>query len=157
MGDAPRRAHRALLLRAELDPLQLKMLLERMDGPVAPDEVVLVDRGQVLGALGQLPRDGVEHEARVERGDEGDVDGETGRILDLGDLHPIDLLALLVGDQIDFPDALPELGALQDGFEAGQAPAVGRPVGEDLAADAPREHAADDEGNAVADADSLMV
>src|SRR5712692_9871524 len=151
MGDAPRGTDRAFFLRAEFDPLQLKMLVEGMNGPVTPDEVVLADRVQEFGALGQPPRDGVEDEAGVERGDEGDVDGEAGGILDLGDLQPIDLFALLLGDQIDLADALAERRALQFGFEAGEAGAVGRPIGEHFAADAPREDAADDKGDAVAD------
>src|ERR1700674_4868120 len=67
MGDAPHGANRASFLRAQLDPLQLKMLLERMDRPVAPHDVVLVDRVQVFGALGEPPREGVQDEAGMER------------------------------------------------------------------------------------------
>src|SRR6185437_3454124 len=138
-------------LRAEIGPLQLKVLVEGMDGPVAPNEVVFADRVQEFRALGQPPRDGVEDEAGVERGNEGDVDGEAGGILDLGDLHPIDPFALLLGDQIDLADALAKRRALQFGFETGEAGAGGWPIGEHFAADASREDTADDEGNAVAD------
>jgi hypothetical protein len=56
MGDAPRGTDRAFFLRAEFDPLQLKMLVEGMNGPVTPDEVVLADGVQEFGALGQPPR-----------------------------------------------------------------------------------------------------
>jgi hypothetical protein len=35
------------------------------------------------------------------RGDEGDVDGQARRVLDLRDLHTVDLLALLLGHQFD--------------------------------------------------------
>src|SRR5262245_55547049 len=149
MGDAPRGADCALPLRAELNPLQLKMLLERMNRAVAPNDIVLIDRVEVFGALGQSPRDRVEHEARVERSDERDVDDEPGGILDLGDRHAVDLLALRRGHEVDLADALAERGALQESFEAGETTAVGRPVGESLAANAPGEDAADDEGGAV--------
>ena len=68
----------------------------------------------------------------MERGDEGDIDGEAGGVLDLGDLHAVDLFALLLGDQIDLSDALAERRALQRRFEAGEAGAAGRPIGEHL-------------------------
>jgi hypothetical protein len=105
-----------------------------------------------LGRLGQPPRDGVEHKAGVERGNEGNIDGEAGRIPDLRDLHAVDLLALLLGDEIDLAVALAERRPLQGGFEAGETSAVGRPIGEHLATDAPCEHSPDDEGNTLADA-----
>src|SRR5262249_35016860 len=98
MGNTPRGADRAALLRAQRDPLQLKMLVERVHRAVAPDNVVLLDRGQIFGPPGWPARDGVEDVAGVERGDEGDVDSKAGRVLDLGDLHAVDLLALLLGD-----------------------------------------------------------
>ena len=101
MGDAPCGTDRALLLRAEFDPLQLKMLVEGMDRPVTPNEVIFVDRVEEFGALFQPPRDSIEDKAGVERGDEGDIDCEAGRVLDLGDLHPVDFLALLFGHKID--------------------------------------------------------
>ena len=87
----------------------------------------------------------------MKRGDEGDVDGEAGRILDLRDLHPVDLLALLFGNQIDLSDALAERGALQEALRGRRSRRrSGGRIGEDLAADSPREDAADDERDAVA-------
>ena len=47
--------------------------------------------------------------------------------------------------------------ALQDGFEAGEAGALGRAIGEDLAADAPREDAANDERTPLLTQSSLIV
>src|SRR5258708_4503801 len=99
MSDAPCGADGALLLPAEHGSLQVKMLVERVHRAVAPNEIVFVDRVEKFRPLGQLPRNGIQDKARVERGDEGDVDGEAGRVLDLGDFHAVDLLALLLAYQ----------------------------------------------------------
>src|SRR5713226_5665017 len=59
IGGAPYRANGATLLRCKHNPLQLKIAIERMDWAVSPDDVVFLDRRQVLRRFCELPRDGV--------------------------------------------------------------------------------------------------
>src|ERR1700733_2542002 len=98
-------ADRATLLRAQTDTLKLEVLFEWMNRPITPDNVVLVDRNQVLGSRRQSTGDCVKHKARVKGCNERNVNAQTGRILDLGNFHTEHLLASFLRDQIDFPEA----------------------------------------------------
>src|SRR5206468_7759545 len=97
-------------------------------------------------------RDGIEDEARVEGRDEGDVDVQTGRILDLGELKPVEGLAFFLGHEIDLTHVLAELRSLENPFKAGETAARSGPVDKDLAADTPGEHPPDHEGRPRPDA-----
>src|SRR5260370_3590873 len=153
VGGTPYRTNSAIFLRVQHNPLQLEMAVERMDRPVAPNEVVFLDGRQVFRPFGKAPGDGVQCEARMKCRNERDINRETRRIFDLRYLESIDLLPLFLGIQVDLPHALPVLRALQDGFEAGETASRQRAVAKHFAADPASKDTSDDERYFAADAE----
>jgi len=100
-----------------LDPLQFKVLGEGMHGAISPYEIVLLNRRQKLRPLRERAGYGVEHKPRVKCRDECNIHIEARGILDFCDLHSIHLLALLVGNEIDFAHTIAVRQTLKNAFK----------------------------------------
>src|SRR6266481_998800 len=59
IGSTPYGTDGATLLRRKHNPLQLKIAVERMDWAISPDDVIFLDRCQVLWRFRELSCDGV--------------------------------------------------------------------------------------------------
>src|SRR5882762_3783797 len=108
IGGAPYGTNGATLLRCEHNPLQLKITVERMDWTVSPDNVVFLDRCQVLGRFCELSCDGVQDKARMKGSNKRNVDCQPGRIFDFRYFHAVDLFPLFFGNQVDLANTLAE-------------------------------------------------
>jgi hypothetical protein len=99
------------------------MFLKGMNRAIAPNHVVLFDRLQMLRALRERTRNGVKHEAGVKGGNEGDVDIQAGRVLDLGDFEAIHFFPLVFRDEINLANTVAIFCAFKQALQTGQAPA----------------------------------
>jgi hypothetical protein len=136
MVEDPPGADSARLLLRKFYPLELKVLVERGNRAIPPNDIVFFERSKEFGPLYKFPSYSVQNKAGVKCRDEGNVYGETRRVFNLFDLHSVDLLALVFRHEIDLFDALAEGCSLKEGFKTRKASPLIRSISEDLAADA---------------------
>src|SRR5712664_1229157 len=114
ISGAPYGTNGTTLLRCKDNPLQLKITVERMDCAVSPDDVVFLDKCQVLWRFCELSCDGVQDKARMKRSNKRDVDRQPRRVFDLRYLHAVNLVPLFFRNQVDLAYTLAEFGTLQN-------------------------------------------
>ncbi|MGY3353553.1 hypothetical protein ACVWZK_000216 [Bradyrhizobium sp. GM0.4] len=131
-----------MVLPLEIYALQLKMLLEGMNGAISPDEIIFNDRRQKLRRFGQTPPDRIEDKPGVIGRDECDVDAKARRVLNFGNLHSVNPLAILFADEVNLFGTLAQGCALQGCFETREASALIWSIGKDLTAYPAGKHAA---------------
>jgi hypothetical protein len=117
VGDPPCADSARFLLR-QFYPLELKIFVERVNRTVPPNDVVFFERSKKFGPLDEFSGDGVKNKTGVKRRDEGDVHGKAWRVLNLFDLHPVDLFALFFRYEVDLLYALAESCSLKERLKA---------------------------------------
>src|SRR5665213_1696553 len=123
------------------------MFCEGMNGAISPDQIVHSQRGKELGGIRKRPSDRIQYEAGMECADKRDIDIQSWRVLDFGDLHSIHFFPLILRHQVDLFHSVAEAGALKAPFKAGEASALVGPVRKHFSADSSRENATYDKGS----------